>query len=970
MRSNAAFKYSSEKNSVLQLGELGQSVWLDYIDRNLIDSGEFKDLVERVGISGLTSNPAIFEKAMGATSLYDKSIRELLRSKNLNSQELFEELAIEDIRLAADVLSLIYTESHRRDGYVSFEVSPYLAHDTEETIRDARRLWHKIGCENLMIKVPGTVEGLPAIRTLLSEGINVNITLLFSQKMYAAVSEAYLSALEVLNQKGQDLSRVASVASFFVSRIDAAADELMESALKNYRDLKRASLLRSLRGEVAIANAKAAYQIYQNTYASERWLKLKAKGAHPQRLLWASTGTKNKNYSDVLYLESLVGENTVTTVPPETLKAFLDHGQAQPTLTQDLGKAADVLVQLKDFGVSFEEITDHLTAEAIQKFTELYDKLMGALELKRRADLLPPLNLLELGLMPTDSVTDTLKTEAKRWTEEKLSYRLWKKDPTVWTGNGEEKWLGWLEIIAKQKARLNEFREISQESKTSGFSHVALLGMGGSSLCPEVLADTLGPISGYPELRTLDSTDPAEILLFEKSIDPLKTLFIISSKSGSTLEPNILFEYFYEQTKMRWPGGEVGDRFIAITDPGSQLEALAKKYRFRHIYYGLASIGGRYSALSDFGLIPAAWMGIDIEQFLAHAESMEKACLPFLPVEANEGARLGIYLGTLGKLGKNKVTLICAPELADLGAWLEQLIAESTGKNGKGLIPITGEAVSSPVSYGLDRQFYYFKLKHSRSGPLDDWFQQMTRAGLPIARIELSEKLALAQELFRWEIAVAVAGSILELNPFDQPDVEASKLETKKIIDEFEKLGVLLEDKPFYAQEGVDLYSDQAIREAVGLGVSNKEGLTDYLRAHLARINPGDYFGILAFIDRSGQNQESVEEFRELIHSGKGCATIVGFGPRFLHSSGQLFKGGSDSGVFLQITCGDARDLPIPGRKATFGIVKAAQARGDFAVLAARGRRVLRVHFTRGVDHGFTQLIFALKAILSDAGNL
>ena len=564
--------------------------------------------------------------------------------------------------------------------------------------------------------------------------------------------------------------------------------------------------------------------------------------------------------------------------------------------------------------------------------------------------------------MPAD-LNNAVRATIDDWKKQEKARRLWRGDASLWTASDEANWLGWMGIIDDQLAQIQHLKGIAEEVKAAGFKHALLLGMGGSSLCPEVMRLTFGKIAGYPELHVLDATDPAQIKAIESRIDYKSTVFIVSSKSGSTLEPNIFKQYFFERAKQELGAAEAGNRFIAITDPGSNMQRVAESDRFRHIFYGLQSIGGRYSALSDFGMVPAAVMGVDVPRFLNATEEMVHACGATVPVEENPGVVLGAILGTLGVRGRDKVTIITSPGISDLGAWLEQLIAESTGKIGKGLVPVDRERLGKPEVYGNDRVFAYLRLDSGADKAQDEAIEALEEAGQPVVRIAVAEEYSLGEEFFRWEIATAVAGSVIGINPFDQPDVEAAKIATRKLTSEYEQQGSLPAETPLLEADGIRLYTDP--RNAGALQKSAKQqSLAGYLKAHLDRVNAGDYFAVLAFIEMNAAHEAALQGLRHNVRDSKRVATCLGFGPRFLHSTGQAYKGGPNSGVFLQITCDDARDLPVPGQKYTFGVVKAAQARGDFQVLADRGRRALRVHLGPNVGAGLATLAAAVKQAL------
>ena len=950
-------------NPLKELNKYGQSVWLDYIRRSLLTSGELQRLVEQDGLRGVTSNPAIFEKAITGSTDYADSLEVLQQQKDLSPLALFEQLGIQDIQDAAAVLKPVYENSAKRDGYVSFEVSPFLARDTRGTIDEARRLWRAVGRDNLLIKVPGTPEGIPAIERLISEGVNVNVTLLFSQVVYERVAMAYIAGLEKFAANGGDVSKVSSVASFFVSRIDSAIDSIAKARLKTAARAPERALLRSIMGKVAIANAKLAYQRYKEIFHGDRWQALADKGAQTQRLLWASTSTKNPNYRDVLYVEELIGADTVNTIPPSTFDAFRDHGRPRASLEEDVEAAHDTMETLEQVGISMKEVTDNLVREGVRLFAEAFDKLLNAVDTRCRLAIGAKINK-QIYTLPED-LTSQLQSTLEDWRSNSKVRRLWARDATLWTRADEGNWLGWLGVTEDQLAHSNHLREIAEEVKSEGFSHVLLLGMGGSSLCPEVLARTFGRSAGFPELHVLDSTDPAQIQTLESKLDLAHTLFIVSSKSGSTLEPNIFKQYFFERVKQIVGEDKVGDRFIAITDPGSKLQQVAESDGFRHIFYGMPSIGGRYSALSDFGLVPAAIMGVDALRFLDRADEMAISCSSCLPAEDNPGAVLGSILGVLAKNGRDKVTLIASPVIGSLGAWLEQLLAESTGKADKALIPVDREPLGPPEVYGEDRVFVYLRLESAPDSSQDAAVEALAQAGHPVVRISIAAPYDLGQEFFRWEIATAVAGSIMGIHPFNQPDVEASKMATWKLTAEYERTGSLPPETPLLEDDGIRLFADRKNAELLASRAGGDKSLVSYLRTHLNQLQAGDYLALLAYIEMNESNEERLQAVRGAVRDKKRVATCLGFGPRFLHSTGQAYKGGPNTGVFLQITSDDAVDLRVPGQKYTFGVVKAAQARGDFQVLAARNRRALRAHLRADMPAGLATLQAAIQQALT-----
>jgi transaldolase/glucose-6-phosphate isomerase len=932
----------SKENHLKLLADTGQSVWLDSLRRSLIKNGELKRLIDDDGLRGMTSNPTIFEKAIGGSAEYDAQAQELLKERDWDIKELYEALAVQDIQDAADLFRPVYDRTNGIDGYVSLEVSPYLARDTEGTVKEARKLWHAVNRSNIMIKVPATKECVPAIRDLVAEGININVTLLFAQERYEEVADAYLSGLELYLEaaaagappKNRDLSRIASVASFFVSRIDTLADTLIEDQSRIVTSDQERELLRSIKGKIAIANAKLAYQRYQKIYSSDRWHKLAARGARPQRLLWASTGVKNPHYRDTLYVDELIGPETVTTVPPATFAAFRDHGQVKTTLTENVDQARECLRILEERKISLHEITEMLTKQAIELFSDPFDKLLGTLEKKRRNLLGQRMNSFAYEL-PSE-MNLLVGKHIKDWADTGKVRRVWNKDSKVWTGKDESSWLGWLNVTHKTLSQCDEITRFAEEVRSEGFKHILLLGMGGSSLAPLLFSTTFPKVQGWPELSVLDSTHPDQIRAVESSLDLSKTLVVVSSKSGSTIEPNILYDYFHAQVEAK-VGQTSGRHFVAITDPGSSLERLAKERGFRKVFHGEADIGGRYSALSVFGIVPAALSGLDVKTLLERAELMVNSCSRFVPPKENPGVHLGIALGVLAKHGRNKVTFIAPPELTSLELWLEQLIAESTGKQGKGIIPISREPLDSVEGYGPDRVFVYLKNDRVRDKSwdqkLEDQLVRLQESGQPVFRVVIRDLANIGQEFFRWEMATAVIGEVLDENPFDQPDVESAKVETRAFMSEYEKTGKLPVSSTVYH-----------------LGESSQKSQTEIqgqLRSLVENLHVSDFFGILAYLPMTPEAEQELESVRLLVRNHMRVATSLQFGPRYLHSTGQAFKGGPNQGVFLVLTNESQERLPIPGRKYDFESVVQAQALGDIKVLLERDRRVIHVDLGR-----------------------
>jgi transaldolase/glucose-6-phosphate isomerase len=937
-------------NPLLELTKLGQSVWYDNMRRGLITSGEFRRMVEEDGVTGVTSNPTIFEKAITASADYDAAIRELI-SQGKGVDDIYQTLVVEDIQSAADILRPVYDRTAGRDGFVSLEVSPELANETQPTIDSARALFRALDRPNVMIKIPGTPEGIPAIEQCLSEGINVNVTLLFGVENYEQVALAYIAGLEKLAASGRPVDRIASVASFFVSRVDTLADkQLEESASGGGATPQERERLESLRGKAGIANAKVAYRKFQEIFAGERFQALAKKGAGVQRCLWASTSTKNPDYRDVMYAEGLIGPDTVDTMPQATLDAFRDHGRPAATLAQGVDEARETLRELARVGIDLRQVTDQLQVDGVQLFADSYRKLIQGLGAKREAILAEASGPYSAAL-----------GEHRRHVEERLrslekqgfTRRLWAKDATLWKDGSAEQLaikdrLGWLGATESMLEHCDALRAFGAEVKDAGFQRAVLLGMGGSSLAPEVFQRTFGPASGHPDLAVLDTTDPAAILVLERELDLARTLFIVSSKGGTTTETSSLCRYFFEKVQ-RVKGPRAGENFVAITDHGTPLERLAAANGFRRCFLNAADIGGRFSVLSYFGLVPAAVLGMDVERLLDRAEALAQASASCIAPADNPGVWLGAILGELAKAGRDKVTLVPSPALAAFGTWVEQLLAESTGKEGRGLIPVDREPLGERAAYGDDRLFVHLHLDGQADG-LDEKLRALESAGHPVIRLRLTDAYDLGREFLRWEVATATAGAVLGVNPFDEPNVKESKDNTSRLL----KAGVQPQ-APVLQEDGLALFCNE--ETAATLVKSAADGsLAAYLAAHLQRARPGDYLALMAYLPPWPEHDNALQTIRLRLRDSLRLATTLGYGPRFLHSTGQLHKGGPDTALFIQLTVDDPEELPIPGEAYGFSTLKQAQALGDLASLQSRGRRVARVHLGPDAAAGLRRL--------------
>jgi transaldolase / glucose-6-phosphate isomerase len=925
------------KNAILaRTHELGQSIWYDNISRALVRTGGLRALAEQ-GVTGVTSNPTIFEKAIGGSADYDEQFGRLV-ADHRSTLEIYEELVLDDIRGGCDIMRPAFDDSDGVDGRISLEVLPTLANNTEQTVAEGLRMAHMVGRPNVMIKVPATPEGIPAIRALTAQGVSINITLIFSLAQYQEVSDAYVQGLEDRVAAGGSLEGLASVASFFVSRVDGSCDKLLAEKQKTGTP-DEVELAKRLTGKIAIANAKLAYEIYQSTVASARWQALAAKGAKPQRLLWASTGTKDPKYADTMYVDGLIGPDTVDTVPPATLTAYMDHGKPSDAITRDHQEARRQIEAFANLGLDLGKVCAALLADGVKSFEASMSTLMGVIA-GRRAAMLEQSAGRTRATLPAD-LKSAADAQLTTLAEKKALRRMWDSDPTLFTTDpAHEKSiksrLGWLRSPTLMQGKVAELTGLAAAVRQDGYKHAVLLGMGGSSLCPEVLARSFAGAPGAIDLHVLDNTDPAAVAAVEARIDLAKTLFVVSSKSGGTIEIQSFEEYFWAKVLAGSEGdiARAGRHFVAITDPDTRLGKLAADKKYRHTFINPPDIGGRYSALSFFGLVPAALLGIDVAALINEGVEMAAASSPAVPVADSPGVQLGAILGAAAKAGRDKLTLLISPEIESLGSWIEQLIAESTGKEGKGIVPIDLEPVAAPDHYGADRLFVYVRLGDGgKNAALDGAVEALERAGQPVVRIKVDQRIAIGREFVRWEVATAIAGSVLGLNPFDEPNVTEAKQATAALL-------------AIHAKEGALPKPDEVSRPDDAARIQQL----------IASAKAGDYFAVCAYFLSTPAREGLLTRIRTAVRDRTHVATTVGIGPRFLHSTGQLHKGGPDKGVFLQITGDSPRDLAIPGEGYSFATLRNAQSLGDLQVLRRRGRRALRVDLGGDIDAGLTQL--------------
>jgi transaldolase/glucose-6-phosphate isomerase len=933
----------------------GQSYWLDNLTREKIKKGEIKKRVEEQGLRGITSNPSIFNKAISQGTAYDDQIKKLVKEKK-GVLDIYEALTVKDLQDACDVLRPVYDGADGTDGFVSLEVSPYLARDTRGTIEEARRLFSKVGRSNCFIKIPGTDEGVPAIEQCLYEGININITLLFSIRSYETVAWAYIKALERRLNEGKDIKNIASVASFFLSRIDVLTDQLLGHYIipdKTRSGPEPESLL----GKAGIASAKIAYQSFKNIFSGERWHRLEDNGARVQKPLWASTSTKDPLYSDVRYIETLIGPYTVNTLPDESIDAFIDHGKIyENSIEQGVDDSRKTFEDLWKLGIDIDFVTRQLVNEGIEKFIEPYDNLMKTLAAKRLEFLTDRMGKQEIEYGENKS---EIKSAFNSLDEKQIARRIFTKDPSVWKDDEAESRairnrLGWLDID-DFISRADDIINFAKEIKNEKFKFVVLLGMGGSSLCPEVVRETFGSGPGYPHLLMLDNTDPAAVKNVESQIDLSRTLFIVASKSGTTTETLSFGHYFFNVLEKNGYANP-GNQFIAITDGGTILQDEARERSFRKVFTNPEDYGGRYSALSYFGLVPMALIGIDIKEILNNAHQMEISSGPFIPSESNPAISLGTSLGMYARHGRDKVTFILSKSINAFGYWVEQLIAESTGKEGKGILPVEGEDLGNPEIYSDDRIFIYIHAGNDETQREERKLNALHKAGHPVIKIDLKNKFALGAEFFRWELATAAAGRIINVNPFNEPNVSESKKNSKELLNEWKDKGSFGEGDPVINQNGISIYYDTEADWAPKV-----KNLPAFLNSFTKLSKSPDYLAMLAYFLQTPERHRLLQQIRIKLRNKLKVATTLGYGPRYMHSTGQFHKGGPNKGVFIMFTYEAENDLPIPGKDYGFATLQRAQALGDFRSLNDKNRRVIRVHLGSNIEQSLKKINESIK---------
>jgi transaldolase/glucose-6-phosphate isomerase len=931
---------------LFELLEHGQSYWLDNLSREMIRSGELRRRVEQEGLRGVTSNPAIFHKAISAGEAYDEEI-EALVSRGATVPDVYEALVVSDIRDACDVLRPVYDASDAADGFVSLEVSPRLIHDTPGSIDEGQRLWNAVDRPNLMIKIPGTPAGVPAIEELLYDGINVNVTLLFDVPAYDEVARAHLRALRRRYDDGRPVAAVASVASFFLSRIDVLVDSLVGHRID--ADPGPEGPARLL-GRAAIASAKFAYRSFERHYAGPEWEELAAAGARPQRLLWASTSTKNPLYDPVRYVEPLIGPETVNTMPEVTIEAVAAGGAIEPgTVREGYEQAVQVFEDLERAGIDMVAVAAQLVNEGADKFIAPFDRLLAGLAARRR-ELLGAPGEPHMSEGARAALDGPLLGALE---EMRFARRLLGGDPSLWAAGPTDREaiaarLGWLDAPGRTLGALDELERLAGEIADEGIDHVVVLGMGGSSLAAAVLADVMPPVTGRPRLHVLDDIDPDVVRHLESRIDPAAALFVVASKSGGTVETLSLFRHFLGVVESAGVS-PAGRRFIALTDPGTPLVGLANEHGFRDVIETPEDVGGRFSALTEYGIVPAVLAGFDARGLLDSARQLREASGPEVPLADNPALGLGVVLGRLAGRGRDKLTVLTDGGLGAFAGWLEQLVAESTGKRGTGIVPVLDEPPRPAEAYADDRVFLHLQLGVDGAAETSARLAALEQAGHPTIRLVLEDPSALGREFLRWELAVAAAAVVLGVNPFDEPDVNEAKRRARQRLapDGADgEPGPRRDPEPSAVERGLELFLE---------GTGNDD-LAGRLRAWIDDVEPDDYVAVLAYFGSSDERDRLTARLRDALAARTGAATTLGYGPRYLHSTGQLHKGGLEGGAYLVLTTDTTEDVTVP--EAGYGLaeLRRAQALGDAEALAGRGRRVARVNLGWYVEDGLAAL--------------
>ncbi len=915
---------------IVAVHERGQSVWLNYLRRSYIESGELRKPLD-LGVTGITSTPKIFEKAITDSADYDQLLQEFV-AEGMPVQDIYQALVVDDIQRAADVLRPIFELSEGLDGYVTVELNPTLAHDANGTVAEARHLLAMVNRANVMVEIPATEAGISAIESLTSDGVNVNATHIFNLEVYEQVAQAYLRGIKsYIDSHSVWRQTPTSVASISLSRIDGKVDELLAN-------MDRPDLL----GKTAISIGKVLYKRFCEIFSGNNWEKLEQRGARVQRPKWTRTTPRNFKYPETYYVEALIGPDTVCTMSPAVLSAFRLHGRVGDTLVTNIDIAERHLQTVHELGIDLTSLGQELQRQSLLAFDRYFQDLTRSVS-KKRDELESDWHRMVTFLGDYEQLVDDALV---RFCDEEVVCRIWDHDHTVWKPDPVEivNRLGWLHIIEVMQENLGRLQSFVKDVKNDGFENAIVLGMGGSSLAPELFAKTFSPwvkltkpVPSPLEVLVLDTTDPDAIRSMAESLDLSKTLFLVASKSGGTVETLSAFRYFYNLLASRLGEGEAGNHFIAITDPSTGLVELAEQYHFRDIFLNAPNIGGRYSALSYFGLVPASLVGLDLGTLLDRGLGMSaNASSCNCPLKGdNIAAQLGTIMGVLAESGRDKVVIVTSASISAFGDWAEQLIAESTGKEGKGIVPVVSEPLGLPGVYGRDHWFIHLRLAGDERH--DQQMDALRKAGFPVVTMHLKDIYDLGGMFFVWEMATAVAGHFLAIQPFNQPNVEAAKQLARTMVADYLEKGVL------------------PLEESLS-------PTADKLASFLEQAKPGDYIAIQAYLQPTAETDAALLALRTQLRDQYKLATTVGYGPRYLHSTGQLHKGDRGNGLFIQLISDSQVDIPIPAEAGkaeshlTFGTLKMAQALGDGRALKQSKRRLIRFDLGKDATGGLKAL--------------
>ena len=908
--------------SLTDLHQLGQSTWLNYLRNSFIRSGELADRV-KMGVQGVTANAQVYERAIAGSSEYDAAIRRAM-SEGKPARLIHQSLMVDDIQRAADALHPVFEESNRYDGFVSFEVDPAIFSDPTAAVAGVRHISHLIDRYNVMVEVPATEVGIQTIRALVADGVSINATHLFSVSDFERVARAYTDGLtHYISSHSVWRTTPTAVASFSLSPIDAAVDAELAK-------LGRQELF----GVAAVAMAKMLYQRYLELFSGPEWEKLVAKGGRPLRPKWTRVTPHDFQHRSDYYVNNLIGQNTVVTFSPVVLNTYLHTGHSVELLTRELDSARTHLAELAHLGIDAEAIGRKLQRQHLIASDRRFHSLVEAV-IQKRDELDKEWHASSWAL---GTVGSAVEEGLRALCRQQIVCRIWAHDHTVWKPQPTEitNRLGWLHIMDSLAQKVDQLKAFTENVVHQGYTHALLLGMGGSSLGPELFQKTFGRPARpanmpfpYLDLVVVDTTDADAIRAAEQSVDLAKTLVIVSTKSGGTVETLSAFKYFYNRMVAKVGQEHAGEHFIGITDPDSRITEMAVRYRFRKVFLNDSNIGGRYSALSYFGLVPAALVGVDIAELLERAAIMASnaALCHCDAIGDNLAARLGTTMGKLAQSGRDKITFISSLSLTSFGDWVEQLIAESLGKEGKGVLPVVGEPPAPVETYGSDRFFVHIRLEGDKE--IDAFVSRLAQAGHPVITLKLKDLYDIGGQFFLWEMATAVAGHFLSINPFDQPDVEDAKVKARAVVAEYTEKGVLPPGK----------FTELTPRR---------------LDEFLGQAQPGDYVAIQAYIQPTPETEAALQALRQAIHLRTGLATTAGFGPRYLHSTGQLHKGDRGNGLFIQFVSDAVEDVDIPNEAGeamssmTFNVLKKAQALGDAQALRDNHRRF--ISFEVGTD--------------------